>query len=145
LPEENSQSFKIEFRPLELQSNLTDNVQINCYMILLTRAFLIFKPDILIPISQLDKNMNIAHEINSINSLFYFKEININNIISFFISENNLTEKDFEDLCCIEEKYDITEGVIKDDKNKRKRRRSAEMMSTGDTFSDSSSDLEHNK
>lgn len=88
-------------------------------MILLTRAFLIFKPDILIPISQLDKNMNIAHEINSINSLFYFKEININNIISFFISENNLTEKDFEDLCCIEEKYDITEGVIKDDKNKR--------------------------
>lgn len=62
----NSESFKIEFRPLELQSNLNENVMINSYMILLTRAFLTFKPDILIPISLIDSNMKTAHEIDSL-------------------------------------------------------------------------------
>jgi len=51
---------------LELQSNLNENVMINSYMILLTRAFLTFKPDILIPISLIDSNMKTAHEIDSL-------------------------------------------------------------------------------
>lgn len=40
LPYKGSESFKIEFRPLELQHTIEDNIKINCYMILLTRALL---------------------------------------------------------------------------------------------------------
>mmetsp|Transcript_33639 Transcript_33639/g.28427 ORF Transcript_33639/g.28427 Transcript_33639/m.28427 type:complete len:89 (+) Transcript_33639:160-426(+) len=75
-------------------------------MILLTRAFITFKPDILIPITKVDNNMTIAHEIDSLNFVYYWKDLNIKNIIKKFIEENQLSESDFDDMCCFIDRVD---------------------------------------
>jgi hypothetical protein len=113
LPEENNESFKIEFRPLELQSSLIDNLRINCYMVLLTRALIVFKPYLLIPLSYVDVNMNTAHEVEPVQEKYFFPNFDVKETVRRFISNNNLTETAFEEGCVTEdsEEHETPEKV----------------------------------
>jgi len=89
LPDQLSETFKVEFRVLELQNKVSDNISINIYLILLTRSILYFNPELLIPISLVDQNINRAHVQSAyLNQKFYSKRFNISDLIEQ--SSNNI-------------------------------------------------------
>lgn len=52
--------WRVEFRPCELQISDFENAAVCCFVVLLTRAILSFKWNLLMPISKIDENMKRA-------------------------------------------------------------------------------------
>nr|QHX41528.1 glutamate--cysteine ligase catalytic subunit-like [Octopus vulgaris] len=74
LPDEIS-GWKIEFRTMELQLTDFENAALVVFMLLLTRAIVTFKLDLLIPITKVEENISIAQKRDAINKeKFYFKK-----------------------------------------------------------------------
>ncbi len=77
IPISNQCGWRVEFRPMELQSNDFSNSSFLIFINLLSRAIIKYSPDWYIPISLIDINMSRAQKRNAIsNQLFYFKDSN---------------------------------------------------------------------
>ena len=70
--------WRVEFRPTELQITDFENAALVTFVVLMTRAILSFKLNMLIPISKVDSNMQTAQKRGAcLNEKFYFRK-NIN-------------------------------------------------------------------
>ncbi|ODV57912.1 glutamate--cysteine ligase [Ascoidea rubescens DSM 1968] len=70
-----SPGWRVEFRPMEIQITDFENAAYSVFMILVARAILKYKPNFYIPISSIDANMKLAHNVNSaLNEKFYFRK-----------------------------------------------------------------------
>ncbi|CAI5756532.1 unnamed protein product [Candida verbasci] len=66
--------WRVEFRPMEVQLTDFENAAYSNFISLLSKAILKFKPNFYIPISKIEINMKLAHNVNSIiNEKFWFK------------------------------------------------------------------------
>ncbi|CAI9741799.1 glutamate--cysteine ligase catalytic subunit-like [Octopus vulgaris] len=75
LPDEKS-GWKIEFRTMELQLTDFENAALVVFMVLLTRAIVTFKLNLLIPITKVDENFTSAQKRDSTNTeKFHFREV----------------------------------------------------------------------
>ena len=82
--------WRVEFRTMELQGTDFENAAFVTFLVLLSRAILEFKLDLLIPISQVDENTRRAQKRNAcLAEKFYFKtlsgrikEMSINEIMN---------------------------------------------------------------
>ncbi|CAI8000011.1 Glutamate--cysteine ligase catalytic subunit, partial [Geodia barretti] len=67
--------WRVEFRPLEVQLTDFENAAFVVFVVLLTRAILSFKLNILIPISKMQENMTRAQKRDAVRSeKFYFRK-----------------------------------------------------------------------
>lgn len=66
----------VEFRPMGLQMHSHENVSLIAFVVLLSRALLHYRPDLRIPISELDKNVVNANVRDAINTVkFKFRKL----------------------------------------------------------------------
>jgi len=73
-PPGSSMGWRVECRPMELQSNDFANAAFAVLVLLLTRLFTCFDCNFYIPLSKIDENMKRAHKMNAINTeKFYFR------------------------------------------------------------------------
>jgi len=75
IPPRNSDiGWRVEFRPCEVQLTDFENAAFAVFIVLLTRAILSFKLNMLIPISKVDDNMNRSQRRNAVqNEKFWFR------------------------------------------------------------------------
>ncbi|KAK9236655.1 glutamate-cysteine ligase-domain-containing protein [Lipomyces kononenkoae] len=67
--------WRVEFRSMEIQITDFENAAFAIFIVLLTRAILSFKLNFYIPISKVDRNMQVAHRRDAvINEKFYFRK-----------------------------------------------------------------------
>jgi len=67
--------WRVEFRPCELQISDFENAAVCCFVVLLTRAILSFRWNLLMPISKIDENMKRAQERDAvINQRFWWRK-----------------------------------------------------------------------
>jgi len=67
--------WRVEFRPCELQISDFENAAVVCFVVLLTRAILSYKWNLLMPISLVDENMKRAQKRDSVLSQrFYWRK-----------------------------------------------------------------------
>jgi glutamate--cysteine ligase catalytic subunit len=69
--------WRVEFRPTELQITDFENAAFVTFLVVLTRAILSYKLNLLIPISKVDQNMQTAQKRNAcrLEKLFFRKSI----------------------------------------------------------------------
>ena len=73
-PIHSSIGWRVEFRPTELQITDFENAAFVTFLVLMTRAILSFKLNMLIPISKVDVNMQRAQKRDAcLNEKFYFR------------------------------------------------------------------------
>ena len=66
--------WRVEFRPCELQISDFENAAVVCFVVLLTRAILSYKWNLLMPISLVDENMRRAQRRDAVlNQKFYWR------------------------------------------------------------------------
>ena len=66
--------WRVEFRPCELQISDFENAAVVCFVVLLTRAILSYKWNLLMPISLVDENMKRAQKMDAVlNQKFYWR------------------------------------------------------------------------
>lgn len=76
-PINSSIGWRVEFRPTEVQTTDFENAALVTFIVLITRAILSFKLNLIMPLSKVDKNMEIAQKRDAcINEKFSFR-INI--------------------------------------------------------------------
>lgn len=74
-PINSSIGWRVEFRPTELQITDFENAALVTFLVLMTRAILSFKLDLMIPISKVDENMQTAQKRDAcLNEKFYFRK-----------------------------------------------------------------------
>lgn len=74
-PMNSSIGWRVEFRPTELQFTDFENAAFVTFIVLLTRTILSFKLNLLIPISKVDENMQIAQKKDACRKeKFYFRK-----------------------------------------------------------------------
>lgn len=67
--------WRVEFRPCELQISDFENAAVVCFVVLLTRAILSYKWNLLMPISLVDENMKRAQKRDAVlNQKFYWRK-----------------------------------------------------------------------
>ena len=77
VPTSESCGWRVEFRPMELQSDDFSNAAFLIFISLLSRAIIQYRPNWYVPISSVDINMNRAQKRHSvITELFYFCDEN---------------------------------------------------------------------
>eukprot|EP00088_Acartia_fossae_P005017 TRINITY_DN12194_c0_g1_i2.p1 TRINITY_DN12194_c0_g1~~TRINITY_DN12194_c0_g1_i2.p1 ORF type:complete len:647 (-),score=161.02 TRINITY_DN12194_c0_g1_i2:122-2062(-) len=73
-PPGDSIGWRVEFRPCELQISDFENAAVCCFVVLLTRALLSYKWNLLIPISLVDENMKRAQKRDAVlTQKFYWR------------------------------------------------------------------------
>lgn len=74
-PAGDSIGWRVEFRPCELQISDFENAAVVCFVVLLTRAILSYKWNLLMPISLVDENMKRAQKRDSVlTQRFYWRK-----------------------------------------------------------------------
>jgi len=74
-PPGDSIGWRVEFRPCELQISDFENAAVVCFVVLLTRAILSYKWNLLMPISLVDENMKRAQKRDAVlNQKFYWRK-----------------------------------------------------------------------
>lgn len=81
-PPKSSIGWRVEFRPCEIQLTDFENAAICCFMVLLTRVILSFQLNFLIPISQVDDNMQRAQKQNGYREQRFWFRKHINQTVS---------------------------------------------------------------
>ncbi|KAK6460636.1 glutamate--cysteine ligase [Scheffersomyces coipomensis] len=75
--------WRVEFRPMEIQLTDFENAAYSNFISLLSKAIIKFKPNFYIPISKIELNMKLAHNVDSVlDEKFWFKALdqwNLNN------------------------------------------------------------------
>ncbi|KAK9327979.1 glutamate-cysteine ligase-domain-containing protein [Lipomyces starkeyi] len=67
--------WRVEFRSMEIQITDFENAAFAIFIVLLTRAILSFKLNFYVPISKVDRNMQVAHRRDAvIDEKFYFRK-----------------------------------------------------------------------
>lgn len=67
--------WRTEFRPMEVQPTDFENAAFTAFIVLVTRALLVFDLTILVPLSKVDENMSRAHEVDAVNKQkFWFRK-----------------------------------------------------------------------
>lgn len=66
--------WRVEFRPMEIQLTDFENAAYLAFVVLVSRAIIMFKPNWYIPISKIESNMKTAHKVDlAIKDKFWFK------------------------------------------------------------------------
>lgn len=86
--------WRVEFRPCELQISDFENAAVCCFVVLLTRAILSFKWNLLMPISKIDENMKRAQERDAV------------------LTQKFWWRKDIFTACCDTEEPELTEMSV---------------------------------
>lgn len=74
-PSSEQLGWRVEFRPMEIMITDFENAAFSVFTVLLSQTILYFDLNIYIPISNVDKNMEIAHKKDAvINEKFYFRK-----------------------------------------------------------------------
>lgn len=74
-PINSSIGWRVEFRPTELQITDFENAALVTFVVLMTRAILSFKLNMLMPISKVDENLQRAQKRNAcVTEKFYFRK-----------------------------------------------------------------------
>lgn len=67
--------WRTEFRPMEVQMTDFENAAFTAFIVLLTRALLVFDLCLLVPLSKVDENMRRAHKIDAVTKdKFWFRK-----------------------------------------------------------------------
>lgn len=67
--------WRIEFRTMDLQINDFENAAYDSFIVLLTRAILAYKLDLLLPLSKVDENMKNGEQRDAVNRhKFWFRK-----------------------------------------------------------------------
>ncbi|CAF1077577.1 unnamed protein product [Rotaria sordida] len=102
--DDNLMGWRIEFRPMDIQISDFENAALVVFLALLTRVIITYGLDLTIPISQVNKNMNIAHYRDSARKeKFYFRHGN--QISEMFMNEIINGTQDFLGLVPLTRKY----------------------------------------
>lgn len=68
--------WRVEFRPMDLQLTDFENAAYLTFIVLLLKAILKFRPNLYLPISKIDTNMDWAHGVDSvIDQKFWFRSL----------------------------------------------------------------------
>lgn len=102
--------WRVEFRPTELQITDFENAALVTFLVLMTRAILSFKLDMLIPISKVDINMETAQKRDAcLKEKFYFRR----NIYRMNKSDDETSEKQpCNESSNSDEKCDVVEMTV---------------------------------
>lgn len=97
-PPNSSIGWRVEFRPTEVQLTDFENAAYAVFIVLLTRVILSFKLRLVIPISKVDHNMNVAQKRDAVsNEKFYFRKDMM----------TCQTPKAVEEFCCCSSQEDV--------------------------------------
>jgi len=67
--------WRTEFRSMEIQLTDFENAAFSAFMVLISRAVLVFNLDLLAPLSMVDENMKRAHDVNAVRTQkFWFRK-----------------------------------------------------------------------
>jgi len=67
--------WRTEFRSMEVQLTDFENAAFTAFIVLITRALLVFDLDLLVPLSKVDENMRRAHKLDAVKtSSFWFRK-----------------------------------------------------------------------
>jgi len=64
--------WRTEFRSMEVQLTDFENAAFTAFIVLITRALLVFDLDLLVPLSKVDDNMKRAHELGAVTKCCYW-------------------------------------------------------------------------
>jgi len=96
-PMNSSIGWRVEFRPTELQLTDFENAAFATFIVLLTRAILSFKINLLIPISKVDENMQTAQKRDACRTeKFYFRKSIFTDDKKPVASQNGVKEEEYE-------------------------------------------------
>lgn len=88
--------WRVEFRPMDIQITDFENAAYSCFIVLLSKALLKYRPNLYMKMSNVDSNMETAHKRNSLlNEKFYFRKF------SKIFDDN--TDEESENLVTIDE------------------------------------------
>jgi glutamate--cysteine ligase catalytic subunit len=115
-PLQSSIGWRVEFRPTEVQITDFENAALVTFVVLMTRAILSFKLNMLIPISKVDDNLARAQKRDAcLNQKFYFRR-NIQNSDSTesTASDSDLVEMSVNEIVNGSERFPGCIQLIKD-------------------------------
>mmetsp|Transcript_116127 Transcript_116127/g.375233 ORF Transcript_116127/g.375233 Transcript_116127/m.375233 type:complete len:678 (-) Transcript_116127:161-2194(-) len=96
--------WRTEFRSMEVQMTDFENAAFTAFIVLITRALLVFDLDLLIPLSKVDDNMRRAHEMDAVKSgQFWFRKHIIPNYVCQLVPRPATTSDDSYELMSMNE------------------------------------------
>jgi len=90
--------WRVEFRPCELQISDFENAAVCCFVVLLTRAILSFKYNLLMPISKIDENMRRAQKRDAVLTEKFWWRKDITTTCSEDLAEPELVEMSLDEI-----------------------------------------------
>mmetsp|Transcript_26375 Transcript_26375/g.60033 ORF Transcript_26375/g.60033 Transcript_26375/m.60033 type:complete len:706 (+) Transcript_26375:38-2155(+) len=92
--------WRTEFRSMEVQLTDFENAAFTAFVVLITRALLVFNLDLLVPLSKVDENMQRAHGVNAVKTgQFWFRKHIVPESICQLVPRPATTQSDaFEEM-----------------------------------------------